>query len=172
MVWPASEIERKRLAASKRERCPDEQPLLPRGITGFWGADTEPPPLLDEQAFHRMCHALARESGGTVAEVDTDTAAGNFYSAELSRYGQSVVLLQNIHYPYAAFARKDPSGGFAWTSRPEWLRPPDDPVRFLSPDELNRDWHGLCGELSPEELEQIHHWNPQSAGEIIFNAWD
>lgn len=172
MDSPAPVTERKRLAASKRERCPDEQPLLPRGITGFWSADTEPPPLLDEKAFRRMCYALARESGGTVTQVDTDTAARNFYSAELSRYGQSVILLQNIHHPYAAFAGKDPSGGFAWTSRPEWLRLPEGPVRFLSPDELTRDWRGLCGELSPEELEQIRHWNPQSAGEIIFNTWD
>lgn len=125
-----------RIAASKRERCPDEQPLLPRGITGFWGADTEQPPFLDEQAFRRMCHALARESGGTVAEVDTDTAARNFYLAEIRRYDASVFLLQNIHYPYTAFARKAPSGGFSWTSQPEWLRLPESPVRFMSPDEL------------------------------------
>ena len=172
MDSPASEIERKRIAASKRERCPDERPLLPRGITGFWSADTEPPPLLDEKAFRRMCHTLARESGGTVAEVDTDTSARNFYSAELSRYGQSVFLLQNIHYPYAAFARKAPSGGFAWTSRPEWLRLPEGPVRFLVPDELAQDWRGLCGELSTEELEQIRYWKPLTVGEIIFNTWD
>lgn len=98
---------------------PDEQLLLPRGITDFWGADTELPPFPDEQAFRRMCHALARESGGTGAEVDTDTAARNFYLAEIRRYDASVFLLQNIHYPYAAFARKDPSGGFAWISWPE-----------------------------------------------------
>lgn len=161
-----------RLADSKRERCPDEQPLLPRGITGFWGADTEPPPLLDEQVFRRMCHALARESGGTVAEVDTDTSARNFYFAEIRRYDASIFLLQNIHYPYAAFARRDPSGGFAWTSRPEWLRLPEDSARILGPDELTQDWRGLCGELSTAELEQIRYWNPQTAGEIIFNAWD
>lgn len=172
MDSPAPVTERKQIAASKRERCPDEQPLLPRGITGFWSADAEPPPLLDEKAFRRMCHALARESGGTVTQVDTDTAARNFYSAELRRYGQSVILLQNIHHPYAAFAGKDPSGGFAWTCRPEWLRLPEGPVRFLTPNELTRDWHGLCGELSPEELEQIRYWNPQTVGEIIFNTWD
>lgn len=172
MDSPAPVTERKRIAASKREHCPDEQPLLPRGITGFWSADAEPPPLLDEKAFHRMCHALARESSGTVTQVDTDIAAGNFYLAEIRRYDASIFLLQNIHYPYAAFARRDPSGGFLWTSQPEWFRLPDGPVRFLSPDELTRDWHGFCGELSPEELEQIHHWNPQSAGEIIFNTWD
>lgn len=80
--------------------------------------------------------------------------------------------MQNIHHPYAAFARKDPSGGFVWTSRPEWLWLPEGSVRFLSPDELNRDWRGLCGELSPEELEQIRYWNPQTVGEIIFNIWD
>lgn len=146
--------------------------ILPRGITGFWSVSADPPPFLDEKAFRRMCHALARESGGTVTEADTDTAARNFYLAEIQRYDTSVFILQNIHYPYVAFAQRDPSSRFAWTSRPEWLRLPDGPVRFLPPNELNRDWHGLCGELSPEELEQIRYWNPQTVGEIIFNTWD
>ena len=81
-------------------------------------------------------------------------------------------MLQNIHYPYAAFARRDTSGGFIWISQPEWLQLPEGSVRFLSPSELTRDWHDLCGELSPEELEQIHYWNPQTVGEIVFNTWD
>lgn len=146
--------------------------ILQRGITGFWSVNTEPPPFLDEKAFYRMCHALARENGGVVTEVDTDTAARNFYSAKLSRYDQSVFILQNTYYPYIAFAQRDASGGFIWTSQPEWLQLPEGPMRFLSPSELNQDWHGLCGELSPEELEQIHYWNPKTVGEIIFNTWD
>ena len=146
--------------------------ILPRGITGFGGINTNPPLFLDEKAFRRMCHALARENGGAVTEVDTDTAVRNFYSAKLSRYDQSVFLLQNIHYPYAAFARRDTSGGFIWISQPEWLQLPEGSVRFLSPSELTRDWHDLCGELAPEELEQIHYWNPQTVVEIVFNTWD
>ena len=146
--------------------------ILPRGITGFRSVNTEPPPFLDEKAFYRICHALARENGGVVTEVDTDTAARNFYSAKLSRYDQSVFILQNIHYPYAAFAQRDTSDGFIWISQPEWLQLPEGSVRFLSPSELTRDWHDLCGELSPEELEQIHYWNPQTVGEIVFNTWD
>ena len=146
--------------------------ILPRGITGFGSINTDPPLFLDEKAFCRMCHALAQENGGAVTEVDTDTAIRNFYSAKVSRYDQSVFLLQNIHYPYAAFAQRDTSGGFIWISQPEWLQLPEGSVRFLSPSELTRDWHDLCGELSPEELEQIHYWNPQTVGEIVFNTWD
>ena len=99
----------------------------------------DPPPILDEKAFRRMCHALARESGGTVTEADTDIAARNFYLAEIQRYDASVLILQNIHYPWVAFARKNPSGGFVWASRPEWLRLSEGLVYFLSPDELNQD---------------------------------
>ena len=146
--------------------------ILPRGITGFGSINTDPPLFLDEKAFCRMCHALAQENGGAVTEVDTDTAIRNFYSAKLSRYDQSVFLLQNIHYPYAAFAQRDTSGGFIWISQPEWLQLPEGSVRFLSPSELIRDWHDLRGELSPEELDQIHYWNPQTVGEIVFNTWD
>lgn len=146
--------------------------ILPRGITGFGSINTDPPLFLDEKAFCRMCHALAQENGGAVTEVDTDTAIRNFYSAKLSRYDQSVFLLQNIHAPYAAFAQRDASGRFVLTQQPEWIRLPESPVQFLRFDELNQDWRSLRGELSPEELEQIRYWNPQTAGEIIFNTWD
>ena len=146
--------------------------ILPRGITGFWGTDTAPPPHLDEKAFCQMCYSIAMENGGVVTEVDTDTTARNFYSAKLSRYDQSVFILQNIHYPYIAFAQRDAASRFVLISPPDWLQLSADPVRDLSPNELNQDWHGLCGELNPEELEQIRYWNPQTVGEIIFNTWD
>lgn len=146
--------------------------ILPRGITGFWSANTAPLPLLDEKAFCQMCYSIALENGGTVTELDTDTYPRNFYSAKLSRHDQSVFVLQNIHYPYAAFAQRDTSDGFIWISQPEWLQLPEGSVRFLSPSELTRDWHDLCGELSPEDLEQIRYWNPQTVGEIVFNTWD
>ena len=134
--------------------------------------NTAPPPFLDEKAFCQMCHTLARKNGGTVAEVDTDTASRNFYSAKLGRQDQSVFLLQNIHYPCAAFAQRDADGRFIFTGPPEWLRLPEGTVRFLSPAELNQDWRGLCRELNPEELEQVRCWYPQTVGEIIFNTWD
>ena len=146
--------------------------LLPRGITGFWSVNAAPPQLLDKKAFRQMCYSIALENGGTVTELDTGTYPRNFYSAKLSRYDQSIFLLQNIHYPYAAFAQRDASGRFVLTQQPEWLQLPESPVQFLSFDKLNQDWRSLCGELSPEELEQIHYWNPQTVGEIVFNTWD
>lgn len=146
--------------------------ILPRGITGFWSVNAAPLPLLDEKAFRQMCHTLSRKNGGAVTELDTDTYPRNFYSAKLSRYDQSIFLLQNIHYPYAAFAQRDASGRFVLTQQPEWLQLPESPVQFLSFDELDQDWRSLCGELSPEELDQIHYWNPQTVGEIIYNIWD
>ena len=79
---------------------------------------------------------------------------------------------KEVAYPYVAFAQRDTSGGFIWISQPEWLQLPEGSVRFLSPSELTRDWHDLRGELSSEELEQIHYWNPQTVGEIVFNTWD
>lgn len=146
--------------------------ILPRGITGFWSMNTAQPPLRKEKAFRQMCHTLAWKNDGVVTEVDTDATARNFYSAELSRHDQAVFILQNIHYPYAAFAQRDASGGFILAGQPEWLQLPEGPVHFLSADELNQGWRSLCGQLSSEELEQIHYWKPQTVGEIIFNTWD
>ena len=40
-------------------------------------------------------------------------------------------------------------------------------ARFLSLTQLNQDWRGLRVELCPEELEQIHYWNPQTVGSSI-----
>lgn len=146
--------------------------ILPRGITGFWSVNTAPPPLLNEKAFCRLCYSIAKENVGTVTELDTDTQPRNFYSAQIRKHDNFIFILQNIHYPYAAFAGQDASGGFVLTNPPKWLRLPEGQVRFLSLAELNQDWHGLCVELGPEELEQIHYWNPQTVGEIIFNTWD
>ena len=105
--------------------------MLPRGVTGFWSTQTEPPPILDEKVFRRMCHTLARENGGAVTEADMDSAARNFYFAQVRRYDVSIFILQNIHVPYAAFAQRDTFGGFVLTGQPEWLRLPECPVRFL-----------------------------------------
>lgn len=146
--------------------------ILPRGITGFWNGNTAPLSFLDEKAFCQRCYSIALENGGTVTELDTNTCPRNFYSAKLSRYDQSVFILQNIHYPYIAFAQRYTSGRFVLISPPDWLQLSDGPVRVLSSNELNQDWRGLCGELSPEELEQIRYWNPQTVGEILFNTWD
>ena len=146
--------------------------IRPKRFKGFGGVATPPPPHLDEKAFCQMCYFIAMENGGTVTELDTDTYPRNFYSAKLSRYDQSVFLLQNIHYPYAAFAQRDADGRFIFTGPPEWLRLPEGTVRFLSLAELNQNWRGLCGERNQGELEQSRYWNAQTVGAIIFNAWD
>ena len=142
-------------------RVKDDEIILPRGITGFWGTATAPPPHLDEKAFCQMCYSIAMENGGTVTELDTDTYPRNFYSAQIRRHDDAVFILQ-----------WDAASRFVLISPPDWLQLPDGPVRVLSPNELNQDWHGLCEELSPEELEQIRYWNPQTVGEIVFNTWD
>lgn len=144
---------------------------LPKGITGFWSGDTEQPPFLDEKAFRQLCHTLARETGGTVTEMDT-AAGGNFYFAGIRRYDDTVFVLQNRHFPYAAFARRGPSGRMAFTEQPEWLRLPEGTVCFLSPAQLEQDYRGLCGALGPEEQAQLRYWKPQTVGEILFNTWD
>lgn len=42
-----------------------DEMTLSRGITGFWGVDTAPPPFWDEKAFRQMCCSIALEDGGT-----------------------------------------------------------------------------------------------------------
>lgn len=66
--------------------------ILPRGITGFWSANTAPSPLLDEKAFRQMCYSIALENGGTVTELDTDTQPRNFYSAQIRKHDNFILF--------------------------------------------------------------------------------
>lgn len=151
---------------------PEERNLLPVGITGFRGQKDPALPILNEKDFCRMCHAIGRENGRPVMEVDTSITGRNFYYGTLGGQDAPVFLLQNIHYPCGAFARGDAFGTFTLIERPEGFRLPEGCVHFLSLTQLNRDWRGLCGELGVEEWEQIQYWKPQTVGEIIFNHWD
>lgn len=138
------------------------QTLIPWGISEFWRVNAAPPPFLDGEVFCQMCYALVRKNGGTVAEVDTDTAIRNFYFTKLSRYDQFVFILQDIHDPYGAFAQRDTSSAFVLTNPSEWLQLPEGQVHFQSLAKLNQDWRGLGRELSPEDLEQIRYWKSQT----------
>ena len=155
--------------------------ILPRGVTGFWSVNAAPLPLLDEKAFCQMCYSIALENGGTVTELDTDTYPRNFYSVKLSRHDQSVFVLQNIHYPYAAFAQRDASGRFVLTQQPEWIRLLESPVQFLRFDELNQVLqHGgvdriMLDNFTPENtrkaVEMIDgRFETESSGGITFDT--
>lgn len=48
-----------------------------------------------------------------------DISRRNFYCAQIRRHDDFIFILQNIHYPYAAFAGQDDSGGFVLTSQSE-----------------------------------------------------
>lgn len=156
----------------ERFKNPEKRNLLPVGITGFRGPKDPPLSILSEKDFRRMCHAIGRENGRPVTEVDTSITGRNFYYGELGGQGAPVYLLQNIHYPCGAFARRDAFGTFTLVDRPAGFRLPEGCIHFLGLAQLNRDWHGLCEELGAEEWEQIRYWKPQTVGEIIFNHWD
>ena len=68
-----------------------DEMTLSRGITGFWGVDTAPPPFWDEKAFRQMCCSIALENGGTVTELDADTLPRNFYSAQIRHWDPQAV---------------------------------------------------------------------------------
>lgn len=119
-----------------------------------------------------MCYTLARENGAAVTEIELDTTARNFYAAQIQKYDDAIFILQNVHSPYAAFARKDIFGGFVFAQQPKWFRLSEGQRRFLRVGELALDWRGLCEALSPEEQEQIRYWKAQTVGEILFHTWD
>lgn len=146
--------------------------MLSKGITGFWGKNTAPPSVLGAKAFRQMCHTLARENGAAVPEINMDITARNFYFARIQKYDDTILILQNVHSSYAAFAQQDALGRLVFVQQPAWFRFPEGHGCFLHVDELEQDWRSLCGELSPKEQEQICYWKPQTVGELLFNTWD
>lgn len=146
--------------------------ILLRGISGFWDAKTKPPPLEVRKHSDRCVTCWPETTEGLWQKWMQTPPQGVSILPRSTKYESSIFVLQNDHYLYAAFAQRDPFGGFTLTQQPKWLQLPESPVHVLSLDELNQDWHSLCKELGQEDLEQINFWRPQTVGEIIFNTWD
>ena len=152
---------------------PENTPLLPRGITGFWSVREEAPPeILEELCFRQLCYAAARELRGRVLQIDTDLTVRNFYWAHLQLPEARLYLLENVCYPYLAWAEALERGRIAFADPPVRFRPADWSVRLLTAAQLAQDWRGLCRDLSPAELRQIQTEQPRTVGEIVFNFWD
>lgn len=146
--------------------------MLPKGITGFGEWNQSPVSIQDERLFCQLCYSIARENHGTVLMISCDTTGKNFYSAQIERYHAIFYILQNIHYPYVAFAASIDFNKIVFIDIPHGLHISDPNIHLLTPSELNQDWHDLVSNLSESEMEQIRYWKPQTVKEIIFNFWD
>ena len=142
--------------------------MLPRGITGF--GDAQAPDIQDVKSFTALAHTTARELGGAVCYIDTDTLSRSFYSARIESSHGGVYILMNAHYPYAAFADSVEYGEIGFVDVPGGVVCPD--VRVLTRDELLQPWSGEEGELGDTEMKQIRYWKPRTVGEVVFNFWD
>lgn len=146
--------------------------MLPKGITGLGQRDNASIPIQDQRLFRQLCYSIARENHGTVLMISCDITGKNFYSAQIKRYHTTFYILQNIYYPYIAFAASIDFGRIAFIDIPHDLNIPVANIHLLTPSELDQDFHNLVSNLSESEMEQIRYWNPQTVKEIIFNFWD
>jgi hypothetical protein len=151
--------------------------VLPRGITGFFGASIPAPPGTDFRAFKALCHEAARRLGGTVLIVELDRTARNFHYAALSFRDRTVAILCNAHFPVVGFARprQGDSIALSFIDVPELAEVVEELGGYglLSAAELNArpDDESLSG-LAATEIEQVRYWDPERIGDIIFNYWD
>jgi hypothetical protein len=88
------------------------------------------------------------------------------------------MLLGHQHAPFLATAAPAPGSTLlTFIDDPRIhaaLAPsPPDPFRLLTLGELQAPLDLVdCTALDHAELEQIRHWKPGTAGELIFNYWD
>jgi len=160
-------------------RQPRFRLTLPRGVTGFRDRHSEPLPETDPRAFATICYQAARMTGGSAGAITRPGVTPNFHSAVIILGRDQVMLLGHQHVPLLATAAAPLSAGglIAFVDHPHihaaLSRDPPAHFRMLTLRELQTPQNLIdCTALDHAELEQISHWNPGTAGELIFNYWD
>ena len=155
---------------------------LPKGTTGFWHRSDSPPEL--RVSLEQFTQAVTRLGAGSRARA-TDIVSrlmmgsGNFYSALLEHTtdpAKTRVALLNPYVPYAACALPAREAGQA---EHELVDPPPDwPSHLCGAEVLSKEVltsalsKAALSQLAKAELEQVHYWQPQNAGELLFHFWD
>ncbi len=148
---------------------------LGRGATGFRGAQDDPLPETDLQAFRAAWHTAARISDGQVGELVRQTYPRSFHTATVAGRNGAHVVLCHAHLPLVAFAA-DQRPGYV----DEFLGPPiwsniftDAGFTVMSAHLLNSPLSQVdTSDLSSAEWMQIQAWRATRLGEVLFNSWD
>lgn len=145
--------------------------LLPKGITGFIGAEYNPV-LIENQLFKQVCYEFIHLNKGKILSIDISLAQKNFYICEMILTDKHIYLLMNAYYPYFAFASSVEFGNITFIDKPNELIKWSYEIILLSQKELNESYDRCLELLDNVEMNQIKYWKPINIGEIIYNFWD
>ena len=150
--------------------------LLPEGLTGFRSRLDGPGNGVDLRDVTALAHLAARLSGGRVATVSAASTTPNFHSAMIITGDQASWIIVNQIHPLVAAATSISMGTMRFIDGTEHLNHAvalTPPFRLLSALELSHPVteHDLVN-LSPTEQAQLHYWQPERVGDLIFNYWD
>lgn len=156
--------------------------ILREGITGFYDAKSEQPPIVDQKQFKQLCFSILQYLEGTVIQFNDTGCHGNFIDVEVSLRGTKLHILFNKYYPMVAFASNLEYGSVTFIDNSALSERFCSYYQVLSCKELNKPVSIKLGaktcllqnenELSQVELEQVAYWKPRTIGEIVFNQWD
>ena len=160
--------------------------VLPRGITGFWGAGEQPAPTVEHEVFRALCLQVAKEARARLLGLDVDLFEGVIRSYHQALFqgplGEQVLLLCNAHYPWLAVANpeQDMLGHLVasehdYREAPTWMRLPLPGFRLLGRSQLVQRVVRSDPRLSllaQAELDQVRYWKPSRLGDVIFQLWD
>lgn len=140
---------------------------LPRGITGFRHVSEAALPTVSPE---RLRSALGAASRSRASILPPDGVVRSFHRALVD----GLLVLCNLHVPWAAAARAPDGGELEFVDPPAWLRELDGFVvldRATLESTVTPDDPRLA-DLGGVELEQLRYWRPRRLGDLIFNLWD
>lgn len=156
--------------------------ILPNGITGFYSANHQKPPTIDEKQFKQNCFSLIPHLNGVIVGFKGPQMGTNFFDVEARVFNKHLHILLNAHYPFMAFANKVEYGKVVFFDEPELVTLFSPFYNVLDTKKLNEPVILKLGSkknsvqnennLNDDELKQIAYWKPERIGNIIFNYWD
>lgn len=148
---------------------------LPNGVTGFYNAEANKPPKVEEKQFKQLCFDTVFRNGGKVVCFHTPQCTTNFYYAQVEILGNRLYILLNAHYPYLAFASAVEFGDIQFIDNSFLYEQFAPFYQVFSTVELNSPVNQDMlkkADLNRAELDQLVYWKPETIGQIIFNYWD
>jgi hypothetical protein len=132
---------------------------LPRGITGFRHVSEAALPTVSPE-----------RSRSRASILPPDGVVRSFHRALVD----GLLVLCNLHVPWAAAARAPDGGEIEFVDPPAWLCELDVFVvldRATLESTVTPDDPRLA-DLGGVELEQLRYWRPRRLGDLIFDLWD
>lgn len=160
--------------------------ILKRGVTGFWSQQSDEIVVDTETRvgnFKSWCYTNVLQFGGNVLEWHEPSLSISYAHALVRVGGEELYILHHNVYDYIAFTKNIEMTNLRFIDHKELSVLFNEQFQVLSRERLeeqlikgksNKKGGFLLNEndLAIVELEQIHYFNSETVGQVLFNYWD